>query len=79
MTKWRVVCALMAVSAIAFDQRALTVAELVSFIKNTVKQKQDDRQVADYLLKHIKLRERLDDKMVEVLQGLGAGPRPRSH
>jgi hypothetical protein len=75
MSKWPVVCLLIAVSAIAFEQRALTVAELVSFIKNTVKQKQDDRLVADYLQKHVKLRERLDDKMVEVLQGLGAGPR----
>ncbi len=75
MAKWRVVCAFVAVMALTYaQQRALTVAELVSFIKNTVKLKQDDRLVADYLRKHMKMKERLDDKTVEQLQGLGAGP-----
>ena len=72
---WRVVCAFLAVSAIASAQRMMTVAELTSFVKNTVKLKQDDRLVADYLLKHARMRERLDDKTVENLQGAGAGPR----
>ncbi len=74
MSKWRVVCAL-AVMAVAFAQRPITVNELVSFIKDSIKRKQDDRLVADYLLKRMKMKERLDEKTVETLEGLGAGPR----
>jgi hypothetical protein len=75
MVKLRVVCAFVAVMAVTFAQRPTSVTELVSFIKDTIKRKQDDRLVADYLLKRMKMRERLDDKTVEVLEGLGAGPR----
>ncbi len=75
MTKWRVVCAFLAGMAVASAQRTMTVAELVSFIKNTLKAKTDDRVVADYLQKHGKMKERLDDKTVEVLEGLGTGPK----
>jgi hypothetical protein len=60
---------------VASAQRTLTVAELTEFIKSTLRQKLDDRLVADYLLKHMKMKERVDDKKVEELQGLGAGPR----
>src|SRR5580658_9065370 len=78
VAKWRVVCALVAGIALASaEQRMLTVAELVSFIKNTLALKQDDRLVADYLAKHMKMKERLDDKTVEKLEGLGVGPRTR--
>jgi hypothetical protein len=75
MAKRRIVCALLAFAVIASAQRTMTVAELTSFIRSTVKQKQDDRLVADYLAKHAKMSEHLDDRMVEVLMGLGAGPR----
>jgi hypothetical protein len=75
MSRWRVVCAFVAVMAVAWAQRPTTVVELVSFIKDSIARKQDDRLVADYLLKRMKMRERLDDKTVEVLEGLGAGPR----
>jgi len=61
--------------AVALAQRPTTVTELVSFIKDSIKRKQDDRLVADYLLKRMKMKERLDDKTVEELEGLGAGPR----
>lgn len=64
-----------AVIAIAFAQRPTTVAELVSFIKDTIHRGQDDRLVADYLLKRMRMKEHLDEKTVEELQGLGAGPR----
>ncbi len=74
MTKWRV-AAFLAVMALAVGQRPTTVAELVSFIRDSVKRKQDDRLVADYLLKRMKMKEHLDDKTVEELHGLGAGPR----
>jgi hypothetical protein len=75
MARWRVVCAFVAAMAVMAAQRPTSVAELVSFIKDTIKRKQDDRLVADYLLKRMKMRERLDDKTVEELEGLGAGPR----
>ncbi len=65
----------MTVTAMSFAQRPTTVVELVSFIKDSIKRKQDDRLVADYLLKRMKMKERLDDKTVETLEGLGAGPR----
>ncbi len=65
-------CGLLAVAI--FAQRAMTVAEVVSFIKNQIKAKGDDRSTGDYLRK-IKLTQRLDDRTVEDLQGQGAGPR----
>jgi hypothetical protein len=75
MAKRRVVCAFVAGMALTLAQRPTSVAELVSFIKDTIKRKQDDRLVADYLLKRMKMKEHLDEKTVEELQGLGAGPR----
>jgi hypothetical protein len=75
MSRWRVVCALVAAMAVAAAQRPTTVVELVSFIKDSIKRKQDDRLVADYLLKRMRMKERLDEKTVETLEGLGAGPR----
>jgi hypothetical protein len=75
MRRWRLVCAFVAVMALTFAQRPTTVAELVSFIKDSIKRRQDDRLVADYLLKRMKMKDRLDEKTVETLEGLGAGPR----
>ncbi|HTB11241.1 MAG TPA: hypothetical protein VK752_06715 [Bryobacteraceae bacterium] len=75
MAKVRVVCAFVALMAMMSAQRPITVTELVSFIKDSIKRRQDDRLVADYLLKRMKMKERLDDKTVEELEGFGAGPR----
>jgi hypothetical protein len=55
-------------------QRAMSVAELTAFIKSQIKLKADDRTTGEYL-KKIKMKEKLDDKTVEDLQGLGAGPK----
>lgn len=44
------------------------------FIESSIKLKQEDRRVAEYL-KKVKLTERLDDRTIETWQGLGAGPR----
>lgn len=55
-------------------QRAMTVAELTTFIKSQIKLKADDKLTADFL-KRVKLTEKLDDKTVEELQGLGAKPK----
>ena len=57
----------------ASDMR-LTVAQLTDFIRSSVKMKQPDRQVAEYL-KHVKLANKLDDRTIEDLQGMGAGPK----
>jgi hypothetical protein len=57
-----------------YAQRAITVAELSGFIKSSVAQHTSDAQVADYVRK-IKLTEKLDDRTVEDLQTLGAGPK----
>lgn len=56
----------------AFAQRPMTVDQVVSFVKSQIKVKGDDRQTADFLHK-IKLTQKLEDKTVEELQGLGAG------
>jgi hypothetical protein len=56
----------------AASDMTLTVEQLTKFIKSAVQLKQPDRQVAEYL-KHVKLSDRLDDRTIEELQGLGAG------
>jgi hypothetical protein len=61
-------------AATAFAQRQMTVPQLVSFIRSSIQLRQDDRQVAE-VVRRIKLANRLDDKTVEDLEGLGVGPR----
>jgi len=58
----------------AAGEMNLTVAQLEMFIRSAVELKQPDRQVAEYL-RHVKMREKLDDRTIEDLQSLGAGPR----
>jgi hypothetical protein len=58
----------------AAGEMNLTVAQLVMFIKSSVQLKQPDRQVAEYL-RHVKLTDKLEDRAIEDLQSLGAGPR----
>ncbi len=55
-------------------QERLTVQQLVSFIRSSIRLRHPDAQVANYL-KKVQLSERLDDRTIEELQGLGAGPR----
>ena len=52
----------------------MTVAQLVMFIRSSVQLKQPDRQVAEYL-RQVKLADKLDDRTIEDLQSLGAGPK----
>lgn len=59
---------------VASAQVKLTVNQLTAFIESSIKLKHEDRRVAEYL-KRVRLTEALDDRQVEVLQGLGAGPR----
>ena len=58
----------------AATEMSMTVAQLQMFIRSAVQLKQPDKQVAEYL-RHVKLRDRLDDRTIEDLQSLGAGPR----
>jgi hypothetical protein len=61
-------------SATAFAQRQMTVAQLVTFLDSAIRMRQEDRQVADFVRK-VKLTNRLDARVVEDLEGRGVGPR----
>lgn len=54
--------------------QSLSVKQLVSFIQSSVQMKQSDKEVSGYLSK-AKLTEKLDDRTIEDLQGLGIGPK----
>ena len=58
----------------AAGEMNMTVAQLVMFIRSSVELKQPDRQVAEYL-RHVKLKDKLEDRTIEDLQSLGAGPK----
>jgi hypothetical protein len=55
-------------------QQTLTVDQLLSFVRSSIKLKQPDKEVAAYLSK-LKLSEKLDERTIEDLQGEGAGPK----
>lgn len=73
MQRWLFLIVL-GVSISATAQMTMTVEQLKSFLESSVQLKQSDKQVAGYL-KKIKLSERLDDRTVENLQGIGIGPK----
>jgi hypothetical protein len=68
------VVALLCAAGAYAQLRQMTVPQLVSFIRSSIQLHQDDRQVAE-VVRRIKLVNRLEDKTIEELQGLGAGPR----
>ncbi|MGE5486857.1 MAG: hypothetical protein ACM3ZB_03435 [bacterium] len=61
-------------SVLLFAQNRLSVAQLVDFIRSSIELKQSDREVARYVGR-ITLSERLEPRVVEELQRIGAGPR----
>ena len=65
-TKLRFLGLLLVATVAMLAQRAFTVAEVLTFVKNQIKAKGDDRATGDYLRK-IKLTERLDDRTIEDL------------
>jgi hypothetical protein len=75
--RYRLLAAVFVVSLAATAQ-TLTLRELVSFVQSSeqlIKEgKQTDSEVAKYLAK-VKLTERLDDRTIEEMQGLGMGPK----
>src|SRR5882724_12349084 len=74
MARIRKLCVLAAMAAGAYAQMKMTAEQLVSFIKSSIQLKHDDRKIAEYVRK-IKLSDKLEDRRVEELQGLGAGPK----
>ena len=70
----RVALAALVVWACAWAEQNMTVEQLLSFIRSSVKMKMPDKDVAGYLAK-VKLSEQLDPRTVEELQGEGAGPK----
>jgi hypothetical protein len=63
-----------ALSGAVWAQSKLTVEQLVSFVKSSVQLRHDDRAIATFIKKNVKLSNRLDAREVEELQGMGAGP-----
>ena len=59
--------------AAAHAQRAMSTADVLSFVQSQIKIG-DDRATADYLLHKVKLTQKLEIRAVEDLQGQGAGP-----
>jgi hypothetical protein len=75
MRRIRQICALLAiVAAVGYAQLKMTADQVVSFIKSSIQLHHDDRKVAEYV-KKIKLGDKLEDRRVEELQGMGAGPK----
>ena len=70
----RFLCVWLAMTAAAAAQTAVTVEQLTTFVKSAVESKQDDKKVADQL-QRLKLSNHLEEKTVQELQRLGAGPR----
>ena len=69
----RLAVLLILVAGLMFAQRTMTVAQLEGFIKSSVEQKLDDKQVAE-ALKRTRLGEKLDQKALSSLMALGTGP-----
>src|ERR1700678_2414612 len=67
-------CLLIATAVAAFGQRPMTAEQLISFIRSSIQLHHDDHQVADFI-KKIKLTDKLEERKVEELEGMGAGPR----
>lgn len=70
----RPILAALGLCVCAWAAQSMTVEQLLSFIRSSVKMKMADKDVAGYLAK-IKLSEHLDERTVEQLQGEGAGPK----
>ena len=58
----------------ALAQQAISIDKLVEFLHSSIKMKMPDRQVAAYVGK-MHLSEKLDDRVIEQLQGDGLGPK----
>ena len=66
------VASLLALGALA--QQSLSIDKLVEFLESSIKMKMPDKQVAAYVSR-IHLSQRLEDHVIETLQGDGLGPK----
>jgi hypothetical protein len=76
--RYRLLAGLLALGALAVSQtKPLTIRELIAFVKNNqqfIKEgKSTDRDTAKFLAS-VKLSEKLDESVIEDLQGAGVGP-----
>jgi hypothetical protein len=74
MKRRRFVWLLLVLAPVVSAQAKRSVEELVAFVRSAIRLKQDDRKVADEVLK-IRLSNRLEARTVEELQHAGAGPK----
>jgi hypothetical protein len=74
MRRLKLIFVLLSAASIALAQRPMSVADLSTFIKSQIKLKADDRTTANFL-RTVKVTQKLEDTVVEQLQGLGAGPK----
>lgn len=58
----------------ALAQQSISVDKLVEFLHSSIKLRMPDKQVASYVNK-MRLTQKLDDKLIEQLQGDGLGPK----
>ena len=72
MRSWRLLIFLS--TAFVFAQSTMTVAQLESFVRSSIKLHNPDKDVADSLAK-IKIANKLEDQTVEELRAAGAGPK----
>jgi hypothetical protein len=73
-TKSSILCVLLLTGVAAYAQLSMTADQVMTFIRSSIQLHHDDRKIAEYV-KKIKLKDKLQDRKVEELQGLGAGPR----
>ena len=76
--RYRLLAGLLALGALAVSQtKPLTIRELIAFVKNNQQfikeRKSTDRDTAKFLAS-VKLSEKLDESVIEDLQGAGVGP-----
>lgn len=70
----RVATLVLALAACLAAQAKLSVNQLIQFLQSSVQLKHDDKKVAAYVRK-LSLKDRLDDRTIEDLQGIGIGPK----
>lgn len=71
MRRW-LGCVCLAFALTVQAQGRMTVEQLIAFIRSSIQLRHDDRKVAEYV-KKVRLSDRLDERVVEELQGMGAG------
>jgi hypothetical protein len=67
-------CLLFVTAVAVYAQLNMTADQVVAFIRSSIQLHHDDVKVASYV-KKIKLSDRLEERRVEELEGMGAGPR----